>query len=79
MRSLPPFTELTVPSAWGRAYAKEAKDVPYCADHRTLELASVLMRAFIDPVLRGEASGLTWSPESIAWIWPRAGVLAAIP
>lgn len=66
-RSLSPFTELTIPSTWGRAYSSQAKDVPYCADYRSVELASQLMRTFIDPVLRGDASGLNWSPESLAW------------
>lgn len=67
VRSLPNITELTIPSAWGRAYAHEAKDVPYCSDYRTVERAAELMRSFIDPVLRDEASSLTWSPESLVW------------
>lgn len=66
-RSLVPFTELTIPQTWGRRYAKEAKDVPYCADYRSADLAGELMRAFIDPVLRGEVPGKTWSPDSLAW------------
>lgn len=67
VRSLKPFTELTIPAAWGRLYAKEAKDVPHCADYRTADLAGELMRAYIDPVLRGEVPGKIWSPESAAW------------
>jgi len=67
VRSLVPFTELTIPQTWGRRYAKEAKDVPYCADYRSADLAGELMRAFIDPVLRGEVPGKTWSPDSLAW------------
>lgn len=67
VRSLAQFTELTVPSTWGRAYANEAKVVPYCADFRTVDLATELMRAFIDPVLRGDTSGLAWSPVSLTW------------
>lgn len=67
VRSLTQFTELTIPSTWGRAYANEAKVVPYCAEYRTVDLASELMQAFIDPVLRGETSGLVWSPESLTW------------
>ncbi|KQZ09177.1 hypothetical protein ASD23_12885 [Agromyces sp. Root1464] len=66
-RSLPPFTELTIPPNWGRAYSRDAKNVPYCADFRTVDLAAELMRTFIDPVLRGETSGLVWSPESLTW------------
>ena len=67
VRSLPVFTELAIPPTWGAAYSRESKDVPYCVDYRTVELAGELMRAFIDPVLRGDASGRTWSPESLAW------------
>ncbi len=66
-RSLIPFTELTIPPTWGRLYAKQAKDVPYCADYPTVDLAAELMRAFIDVVLRAEVSGKTWSPDSLAW------------
>ncbi len=66
-RSLIPFTELAIPSTWGRLYAKEAKDVPYCSDCRTVDLAAELMRVFIDPVARGEVSGKTWSPDTLAW------------
>ena len=66
-RSLMPFTDLTIPTTWGRRYAKEAKDVPYCADYRSADLAGELMRTFIDPVIRGEISGKTWSPDSLAW------------
>ncbi|WP_448006000.1 nucleotidyl transferase AbiEii/AbiGii toxin family protein [Agromyces bauzanensis] len=67
VRSLRPFDELAIPSGWGRAYSRDAKDVPYCADFRTVDLARDLMHVFIDPVLRGETSRLTWSPESRAW------------
>lgn len=67
VRSLPPFTELAIPSTWGRAYSRDAKEVPYCADYRTVDLATELMQSFIDPVLRGEASGLTWSPDALVW------------
>ena len=67
VRSLIPFTELTIPPAWGRLYAKQAKDVPYCADYRTAALAAELMRVFIDMVLHHEVAGKTWSPDSLAW------------
>ncbi|MFC6356744.1 nucleotidyl transferase AbiEii/AbiGii toxin family protein [Luethyella okanaganae] len=66
-RSLPPFTALTVPSTWGRVYAREAKDVPYCTDYRTVDLAIKLMEIFINPVLCGEVHSKTWSPESTTW------------
>lgn len=66
-RSLPPFTELVIPTAWGRVYARDAKDVPYCSDYPTVDAARQLMRAFIDPVLSAAVSGRTWSPESRTW------------
>lgn len=67
VRSLEPFTEVSIPTNWGRAYAKEAKEVPHCSDYRTVELASELVRTFINPVLRDEVTSKTWSPESTAW------------
>lgn len=66
-RSLEPFTELAIPGTWGRSYATQAKHVPYCAGHPTVGRAAELMRTFIDMVLRGEVSGRSWSPESLAW------------
>lgn len=66
-RSLIPFTELTIPPTWGRLYAKQAKDVPYCADYRTAHLAAEFMRTFIDMVLHDEVPGKIWSPDSLAW------------
>ncbi|TFD46363.1 nucleotidyl transferase AbiEii/AbiGii toxin family protein [Cryobacterium frigoriphilum] len=67
VRSLVTFAELTIPPTWGRLYAKQAKDVPFCADYRTVDLAAELMRVFIDMVLHHEVAGKTWSPDSLAW------------
>ncbi len=67
VRSLIPFTELTIPPTWGRLYARQAKDVPYCADYRTVDLAAELMRAFIDMVFHDEVSDKTWSPGLLVW------------
>jgi hypothetical protein len=66
-RSLMPFTELTIPPTWGRLYARQAKDVPHCADYRTANLAAEFMRTFIDLVLQDEVPGKIWSPDSLAW------------
>ena len=69
-RSLMPFTELTIPPTWGRRYAKEAKeakDVPYCSDYRTVDLADELMNTFINMVLHDEVSGKSWTPSSLLW------------
>ncbi|MES2093776.1 MAG: hypothetical protein V4531_08190 [Actinomycetota bacterium] len=66
-RSLAVPDVFEVPATWGARYAKLATKVPARTDYRTVELARGLMQTFIDPVLRGEASGLIWSPESLAW------------
>jgi hypothetical protein len=67
VRSLIPFTELVVPPAWGRLYVKQAKDVRYCANYQTVDLAAELMSTFINTVLHDEVPGKTWSPDSLAW------------
>lgn len=66
-RQMEPFDHFTVPTTWGAGYAKLSKPVPYCADYRTVELASDLVTRLIDPALSGDADGKTWSHESLAW------------
>lgn len=58
----------TVPAVWGRRYAKDAQQVPACASYRTVERAAALIGSFLDPVLRGEVTGRTWSHDARAWI-----------
>ena len=67
-RSLAPFTKLAIPPTWGRLYARQARDVLYCADYRTAKLGAELMRTFIDRVLHDEVPGKVWSPESLTWV-----------
>lgn len=55
------------PANWGARYAKLASNVPACANFGTVELARELMLTFLNPVLRDDASGLTWWPESLTW------------
>jgi len=66
-RAMDPFDRFVVPNDWGRRYKKLAKPVPYCADYRTVDLASVLAIRFIDPALTGTADGKTWSHATLAW------------
>lgn len=66
-RKMGPFDRFTVPSTWGAGYAKLSRSVPYCADYRTVELASDLVTRLIDPALSGEADGKTWFHESLGW------------
>lgn len=67
LRGMELSERFVVPPNWGNGYAKLSKPVPYCADYRTVDAAMMLMRAFLDPVLRGEARGMEWSPESRSW------------
>jgi hypothetical protein len=66
LRRLEPFETLTLPAAWAAPYARLARNVPACADHRTLDAAQALVTTFIDPVLDGTALG-AWNPQSLAW------------
>ncbi len=67
-RQMEPFDHFAVPVTWGAGYTKLSKSVPYCADYRTVELASDLVTRLIDPALAGDADGKTWSHETLAWI-----------
>jgi hypothetical protein len=66
-RQMEPFDHFTVPTAWGRGYAKLSKSVPYCADYRTVELATELVTRLVDPALTGDAEGKTWDPAQLSW------------
>ncbi|UOE42729.1 nucleotidyl transferase AbiEii/AbiGii toxin family protein [Agromyces larvae] len=66
-RSLVLPAAFTVPATWGSRYAKLAAPLPACSDFRSVDAALELVHIFIDPVLRGEASVLTWSPKLLAW------------
>ncbi len=68
VRSLALPERFAVPAAWGRRYAKEAKPVPACTNYRTIDLAVALISSFIDPVLRDEITGKTWSHDSLVWL-----------
>lgn len=58
----------SVPTSWGRRYARDARRVPACAHYPTVELAMALMAAFIDPILRNEVSGMTWDHSRCDWV-----------
>lgn len=66
-RRMAPFDHFAAPSTWGVGYAKLSKSVPYCADYRTVELATTLVGRLIDPALAGEADGKTWLHKAIGW------------
>lgn len=67
VRSLHLPDSFTVPSTWGRRYAKDAKPVPACADYPTVKRALGLMHTFLDPILRNEAEGKTWRCTERSW------------
>lgn len=66
-RQMAPFEHFTVPSTWGTRYAKLSKSVPYCADYRTVDLASELVTRLIDPALTGEGEARTWRHDTRSW------------
>lgn len=67
LRQMEPINRFVVPSSWGPAYAKMAKNVPYCADYRTVDHAIGLVGAFVDPALTGSVSESTWHAGTRAW------------
>jgi hypothetical protein len=67
-RQMAPFDHFTVPPSWGAGYAKLSKSVLYCAEYRTVNLASDLATSLIDPALSGDADSKTWSHETLGWI-----------
>ncbi len=77
-RKMETFDHLTVPPTWGPGYTKLSKPVPYCAAYPTAELAATLAVRLIDPTLSGEADGLVWSHQELAW-GPIPSVPSAFP
>jgi len=67
-RALPKIAHWDCPDGWTANYAKVARDVVECRDHRSFRSASALASAFLDPVLTGEVdSDATWSPSNLRW------------
>jgi hypothetical protein len=67
-RQLDALAHFVVPSSWRAGYTRLSRSVPYCADYRTIELATALVTRMIDPALSGEADGKMWSHEALAWL-----------
>jgi hypothetical protein len=66
-RGLGTVTTLTLPPAWGRSYERDAKKVPACSQHPTIDDARQLMAAFIDAVLQDEHVRGNWDPATLTW------------
>jgi len=62
-------TRFEVPAGnWVAGYRGAAAEVAGLASYRTLEQASILAHAFLDPVLDGRARSMTWEPTRLAWV-----------
>lgn len=57
----------SVPGTWGRSYRMQARRVPYCAEYAAVDEARDLIAHLIDPVLTGDADGMTWSWTDRKW------------
>jgi hypothetical protein len=68
LRGLGQVVEFTVPPNWGPAYEKEARKVPACQRHRSIDDAITLMESFIGSMLGREDTAGRWSPESLRWM-----------
>ncbi len=66
-RRMGPFEQLDVPADWGPAYSKMARKIPYCVGLESIDAASSVVSAFIDPALDGTAAGQTWSSDEHVW------------
>ena len=66
-RGLGQPTRLIVPAAWGRVYEREARKIPVCVRHVSLESAQHLMTSFIDAVLQVDHADGHWDPEAMNW------------
>lgn len=67
-RRMDPVERFVVPAEWGAAYSKMALTVPYCADVQSVDAASDLVAALIDPALDDTAVGCTWLHVERAWL-----------
>lgn len=66
-RGLGQPTRLIVPAAWGRVYEREARKIPVCVRHVSIESAQRLMTSFIDAALQSDHADGHWDPEALNW------------
>ncbi len=64
LRDLAARTDFTPPANWARVYAKIAIGVHCPSDF--IE-AAAFAAGFVEPALRSDADGMTWSPSDAAW------------
>jgi hypothetical protein len=66
-RGLPQIHGYVTPPGWRATYARLARDVAECREHRTYAQAVGLVQSFLDPVLQdAEATG-HWDPDISVW------------
>ena len=66
-RGLDPITVFTTPAGWQAGYAKAARDVAQCSEHRTYAAAMQLVGVFLEPVLAGATGTAMWQPTTARW------------
>ncbi|WP_159553082.1 nucleotidyl transferase AbiEii/AbiGii toxin family protein [Citricoccus sp. K5] len=67
-RRLDTIRTFNIPTAWGSSYAAMAKEIPLCSDFRTIDQATKLASAFLDPVLTRPVTSIQWSPQERQWV-----------
>jgi hypothetical protein len=66
-RNLPEIAGYTTPPGWRTTYARLARDVAECRDHRSYDRAVRLVQTFLDPVLQETVTTGQWDPRVQAW------------
>jgi hypothetical protein len=66
-RNLPEIVGYVTPPGWRTTYARLARDVVQCRDHRSYDRALGLVRTFLDPVLQQTVTTGRWDPRVQAW------------
>lgn len=64
---MPPLTTFEVPRAWGPAYSKMARRIPYLTDYSTVPVAATLVSSFVCPAMTEVSNSKTWNPEALNW------------
>lgn len=72
-RGLAPISHFATPAGWEAGYAKEARDVPQCVEHRSYAAAMDLVGRFLGPVLSGGLTDDVWVADLGHWVAPGRG------
>jgi nucleotidyltransferase AbiEii toxin of type IV toxin-antitoxin system len=66
-RNLPPILGYVTPPGWRATYARLARGVAECREHRTYAEAVDLVQSFLNPVLGDAVAASRWDPSRQAW------------